>query len=1166
MNKRILAVILTLVVGLAMASPNISTVSDPNAKRIPADPNAPLCVEVPVPTPPITDAPPPFGTVVQQWNLSMSGSYVGSGITWKRDSSRFYLMDQGRKVWSLDPLNPTGTMRDESWVFPNLGSGTLDISWGLAGDADSNCFWISQILDGSVYSGCYLLRMTADGTWAGGTADSWRIDGVMNTYWIGGMEKWQDRGFFAGTPVASGSYNNTVMFDPYTKTVRGRTANGPSVSERGTALVPWDSLYILTTGWNESYNRKRDTTGYLLQQVNWTVYGPADWAVWVPQTIYPTDTVFAYLMCNDPSNTLQKISCGMTWDQLPSVEENTVRPVKILSPAGTMDSGQLATPRLVIRNAASVSADLVKVTFTVRDAGGTIYQESLEVTNLPPKSLDTVEFPGWVPEARDSLMSVAWTYWADDSSHKDDTIRNKFFVRVKDIGVLELLQPTDTLDSGTVVTPTARVWNFGNQSLNFDVQFRIGPYLSTRTLTLPGGGSTVVAAPAPYTAMPGIWQYIVTAVVPGDLHPENNRMQDTIVVRGTIAHDVGVTAILSPGGFLDTATTVTPRGRVKNFTGNTESFWAFFNVSTYSGTPVYAESLQVMVGGNDSSEVSFPSTKFPNPDLYAMACSTAMPGDQNSTNDVVNLPLRVVPSLQGDVGVKSIVEPPSYVPTNTVITPKATWKNYSSQATSFFGYFILINSYNARVYTKVSAETNLNPGEEVTLTFEDFNVGAVEGRWTARCSTFAGDTVPGNDVLQKYFTVSSMPPWDLGWKEVPQVPMTPSGKLVKDGGWVAGDAGTEAVYVAKGAKTRDFYSYDPIGEVWTQKALWPLGTEFKPPYKGAAGTSDGNGTLWATKGNNTFGFWMFNASADTWIQKPDVPVGIYGKKVKGGTSLQYANGFAYLLKGYKNEFYKFNVAAGTWKTLPEAPFGQNVKWDNGSWIVYDGSQFIYAHKAKYHELWKYDVNKDSWVGQLTGMPMVSATGKVKKSKDGGSAAWMMDRIYAFKGGNTNEFWHYLPAEDKWEEDDTIPSLGSSGRKKRIKAGAGLANFNEQALFATKGNKSPEFWRFVETTQVYTPAPREGVMAGSVEPVTGSLQIGPNPLAHGFATMRYNLPQAGLVSLHVYDVTGRSVYAQTLAAGRSGTANLDLRELTAGVYLVKVVSDNFTASQRLVVQK
>ena len=129
----------------------------------------------------------------------------------------------------------------------------------------------------------------------------------------------------------------------------------------------------------------------------------------------------------------------------------------------------------------------------------------------------------------------------------------------------------------------------------------------------------------------------------------------------------------------------------------------------------------------------------------------------------------------------------------------------------------------------------------MTLTFEDFNVGTVEGRWVARCSTFAGDTVPANDVLQKTFNVSSHPEWPLGWASCADVPLTPSGKYVKDGGWVASDAGTDAIYVAKGNKTRDFYSYDPMANVWTQKALIPLGTEFKAPYKGSAGTSDGNG-------------------------------------------------------------------------------------------------------------------------------------------------------------------------------------------------------------------------------------------------------------------------------------------------------------------------------------
>jgi hypothetical protein len=78
----------------------------------------------------------------------------------------------------------------------------------------------------------------------------------------------------------------------------------------------------------------------------------------------------------------------------------------------------------------------------------------------------------------------------------------------------------------------------------------------------------------------------------------------------------------------------------------------------------------------------------------------------------------------------------------------------------------------------------------------------------------------------------------------------------------------------------------------------------------------------------------------------------------------------------------------------------------------------------------------------------------------------------------------------------------------------------------------------------------------------SLVITPNPVAR-FATVRYSMPKAGFVTLDVYDVTGRTVLAQTLTAGRTGTATLDLRKLKAGVYIVKVTTEGFSTTQKLV---
>jgi hypothetical protein len=83
--------------------------------------------------------------------------------------------------------------------------------------------------------------------------------------------------------------------------------------------------------------------------------------------------------------------------------------------------------------------------------------------------------------------------------------------------------------------------------------------------------------------------------------------------------------------------------------------------------------------------------------------------------------------------------------------------------------------------------------------------------------------------------------------------------------------------------------------------------------------------------------------------------------------------------------------------------------------------------------------------------------------------------------------------------------------------------------------------------------------------TGSLSISPAP-ASGFAVLRYSLPKAGLATLNVFDVAGRTVLSRTMTAGRTGTASLDLRKLEAGVYVVKISTEGFSTIQKLVVER
>ncbi|MFO7637909.1 MAG: T9SS type A sorting domain-containing protein, partial [bacterium] len=81
-----------------------------------------------------------------------------------------------------------------------------------------------------------------------------------------------------------------------------------------------------------------------------------------------------------------------------------------------------------------------------------------------------------------------------------------------------------------------------------------------------------------------------------------------------------------------------------------------------------------------------------------------------------------------------------------------------------------------------------------------------------------------------------------------------------------------------------------------------------------------------------------------------------------------------------------------------------------------------------------------------------------------------------------------------------------------------------------------------------------------------ITLGPNPVTRGIATLRYSLPRAGSVRVTVFDAAGRAVYS-TRAPGEqtTGTISLDLRALSAGVYVVKLDAGELSATARLVLQ-
>jgi hypothetical protein len=435
------------------------------------------------------------------------------------------------------------------------------------------------------------------------------------------------------------------------------------------------------------------------------------------------------------------------------------------------------------------------------------------------------------------------------------------------------------------------------------------------------------------------------------------------------------------------------------------------------------------------------------------------------------------------------------------------------------------------------------------------------GDWTVKCSTtLSGDTRVDNNVLTLEFKTRSQ------WVEMKSMPERPSYRTVKDGAWLAYNAGSGLLYAGKGNKSNDFYSYNILDNDWTSRRAIPLGLEGKLPRRGACGAADGSRYVYLAKGNNTLGFWRYDIAADSWLQLANVPAGAH-RKVKAGSAVYVQigdSGYVYLLKGPTTEFYRFNVSTWKWETMQPAPMGSHPRWYGGSFLVFDGDHTIYAHKARYHELWAYDVLTGVWSGtRLNGMPFVGKASRTRKSRDGGSGAWFEGGVYALKGGSTDEFWRYDATTGTWAEFDELPAMAGSGKVRKVYAGGSMVSV-DGTLFALKGNKTNELWRYPLGYANASQPSREGVMAAQTALGDWQFAISPNPLASGLAVLRYSLPKGRSATVEVFNASGRLVHSSF--GIRNSSFRLDLRSMPAGVYLVRVETDSYSATQKLVVER
>jgi hypothetical protein len=820
--------------------------------------------------------------------------------------------------------------------------------------------------------------------------------------------------------------------------------------------------------------------------------------------------------------------------------------IRIELPQGVIDSGSAFVPVALIGNFGDFNEPPVPVWFAVGDSARTCFSDSIAEGDSVEVVFDSISV-----HHRDWVVVVCSVYVEGDIDRRNDSVRDSIFSRVQDVVAEEILTPSGRVPEG-VIRPRVKVFNRGNDSARFGLVCSILTrtdslvYNDSITITLGSNVSRDTGFRG-WNAEVGDYVVRVRAVLPNDMHPENDTISSGFTV---IRHDVGVSRILFPVNVVDSGFCGSPQAVIKNYGSEIESFQVLLRIGTSycdslmirgltpgdsmeatfsrwearergrslvccttqlasdhrndndavkdtffvrvrdvgvveitspgvvvnpgeiqpealvhnfgnevagfcvrceiydsAGMTVYLDSVEAMIAPECSSLVSFGHWQARG-GRYSIWVSAMLNGDMRKENDSISKKVRV---MRRDGGLIKIEMPKDTVPEG-VVEPVAVVGNYGEESADMWVYFAVSRIRANTDFEYIdSSRATVEPGAQREVCFRQWQ--ATPGLYLtfARCN-LQGDENPGNDSVNKVVAVESI--LYRQWKEELSVPAGVKNLPVRAGGCLV--ATNDKVFALKG-RTDEWYFFDVNERNWVERQPVPGGIKGRKPKGGAAVCWDGRSKIYLLKGGNTREFWCYDLTLDSWQQLPGLPDGT--RNVRYGSGLAFVpkrdSGRVYCLKGSgTDDFLFYLVERGEWHARRPVPRGMlNKSVKRGSALV-AASQRLFCLKGSTNEFYEYLISRDSW-RECTSLPFTGRNG-LRRAKDGAAlASDGVNYIYAFKGGRTSEFWRYDIHADSWEEMEDIPK---GTKLRRVGAGAGLA-FSRGKVYALKGSNSREFWSF-----------------------------------------------------------------------------------------------------------
>jgi phosphatidylserine/phosphatidylglycerophosphate/cardiolipin synthase-like enzyme len=536
-----------------------------------------------------------------------------------------------------------------------------------------------------------------------------------------------------------------------------------------------------------------------------------------------------------------------------------------------------------------------------------------------------------------------------------------------------------------------------------------------------------------------------------------------------------------------------------------------------------------------------------------------------------------------ELGLTAILAPGAQADSDETVIPGVRLANSGLNPANFRLRAWITDSAGSAVWSDSLAGFGLLPGAGEERAFRAWSGPHPPGRYHVTFVVQAyGDRNPGDDTLMREFRVVAPPFWT--W--CADVPAGPRGKRVGAGCGLAYLPG-DALYCLKGNNTCEFLCYDLAGDYWTQipesiPAIGRSGETHRVGRGGALCADEQGQRLYVVKGRRSREFWRCSPilsdagtgnrrAGHVWEQLADVPEPSGGLRFGVGMCAvaDDTSASVYLLTGSGGfGFMRYDPASGTWEMRAAAPAGpDSIGFGPGSCLAGDGEGKLYALKGRRDEFYSYDAAFDRWDARAR----LPRPGRYPRRSGEGAAlavAALSDsdagRVWALKGGRTDEFWCYAPSEDSWTLAASLPVRG----RRRTGPGSALTGTGS-ALFAVRGGNTLEFLQFGRSPKPGLSSHRvERRAAAEQETGRGSslqLSVEPNPLNDN-GLVWFDPGRTGPFRLALYDVAGRLVRTLASGAGRSGPTALRLRRgsLPSGVYLLRLETTDVRSSRKLLV--